>query len=182
MTTPEQAHFFMSEAVREARKAGLIGEVPIGAVVVHDGRIVGRGHNLREHSQNATHHAELMAIQQANKVLHSWRLEDCDLYVTLEPCPMCAGAMINSRVKRCYWGAADPKAGAAGSLVDLLSDSRFNHQVESISGLDEETCAALLTDFFRKIRKQRKAAKKARKAQQPDAPMPRRIRQEDTGI
>lgn len=163
--TADEIMHFMKEAEREARKAQLIGEVPIGAVVVHDGRIIGRGHNLREHSQNGTHHAEMMAIQEACLVMHSWRLENCDLYVTLEPCPMCAGAMINSRVRCCYWGAADPKAGAAGTLVDLLTDTRFNHQVGSFGGVDEAVCAQMLQDFFRGIRAKRKAEKKAAKQQ-----------------
>lgn len=161
---------YMHAAEREAEKAGVIGEVPIGAVVVHEGKIIGYGHNLREHTQNGAHHAEMMAIQEACLILHSWRLEDCDLYVTLEPCPMCAGAMINSRVRSCYWGAADPKAGAAGTLVDLLSDTRFNHQVHSVGGVDADKCAQMLQDFFRKIRKERKAAKQAAKAAGQNVP------------
>ncbi len=162
--TPKQITEFMHAAEDEAQMAGIIGEVPIGAVVVHDGKIVGRGHNLREHSQNGTHHAEMMAIEEACLVLHTWRLEECDLYVTLEPCPMCAGAMINSRVRTCYWGAADPKAGAAGTLVDLLTDTRFNHQVGSVGGVDADISAKMLQDFFRGIRAKRKAAKKQKQA------------------
>lgn len=181
----DQIMQFMKEAEREARKAQMVGEVPIGAVVVYEGRIIGRGHNLREHSQNGTHHAEMMAIQEACLVMHSWRLENCDLYVTLEPCPMCAGAMINSRVRCCYWGASDPKAGAAGTLVNLLTDTRFNHQVASFGGIDEAECGRMLQDFFRAIRAKRKAAKKAAKARQaleeqnvPDDPRPKRKGQE----
>lgn len=167
--TPKQIMQFMHAAEDEAKMAGIIGEVPIGAVVVHAGKIVGRGHNLREHSQTATHHAEMMAIEEACLVLHTWRLEDCDLYVTLEPCPMCAGAMINSRIRTCYWGAADPKAGAAGSLIDLLTDTRFNHQVGSVGGVDADVSAAMLQSFFRKIRAKQKAAKKQKRAADADA-------------
>lgn len=151
---------FMNAALAEARAAAVIGEVPIGAVVVKNGRIIGRGHNLREHAQDSTLHAEILAIQEACMTLGSWRLEDCDLYVTLEPCPMCAGAMINARVRRCFFGAMDPKAGAAGSLVDLLSDARFNHQVQVVGGLKARECGAMLADFFRAIREKRKAAKR----------------------
>ena len=161
MNQSESEHY-MDLALEEARAAGLIGEVPIGAVIVHDGQVVGRGHNLREHSQDSTLHAEILAIQEACMTLGSWRLEDCDLYVTLEPCPMCAGAMINSRIRRCYYGAPDPKSGAAGTLVDLLSDQRFNHQVEVVAGLKQAEAAGLLQNFFRGIRAKRKAAKKAR--------------------
>ncbi len=144
---------YMQEALLEAHDAMIIGEVPIGAVVVHDGKIVGRGHNLREHSQDSTLHAEVLAIQEACMTLGSWRLEDCDLYVTLEPCPMCAGAMINSRIRTCYYGAKDPKAGVAGSLGNLLEDTRFNHQVKVVAGIDEEQAAQLLKSFFQAIRK-----------------------------
>lgn len=153
---------FMLAALQEAKDAKRIGEVPIGAVIVHDGQIIGRGHNLREHSQDSTLHAEILAIQEACMTLGSWRLEDCDLYVTLEPCPMCAGAMINSRIRTCYYGAMDPKAGVAGSLGNLLEDTRFNHQVQVVKGVHEQEAAALLQDFFRAIRAKRKAAKKAK--------------------
>lgn len=150
---------FMNLALEEAKNAAVIGEVPIGAVVVHAGRVIGRGHNLREHSQDSTLHAEILAIQEACMVLHSWRLEDCDLYVTLEPCPMCAGAMINSRIRTCYYGAPDPKAGVAGTLGNLLADQRFNHQVNVVSGVGAEQSAALLKQFFAAIRAKRKAGK-----------------------
>ncbi|WP_461214400.1 tRNA adenosine(34) deaminase TadA [Lacticaseibacillus sp. GG6-2] len=154
---------YMLAALQEAKDAARIGEVPIGAVVVHNDRIVGRGHNLREHSQDSTLHAEILAIQEACMTVGSWRLEDCDLYVTLEPCPMCAGAMINSRIRTCYFGAFDPKAGVAGSLGNLLTDTRFNHQVAVVSGVHEKEAAALLQQFFRGIRARRKAAKLARR-------------------
>ena len=120
---------FMDAALTEAKKAAAIGEVPIGAVIVHQGEIIGRGYNLRETTQDATHHAEMLAIQAACKKLGTWRLEDCSLFVTLEPCPMCAGAMINARVATCYFGATDPKAGVAGTFYNLLADTRFNHHV-----------------------------------------------------
>nr|WP_179396021.1 tRNA adenosine(34) deaminase TadA [Lacticaseibacillus absianus] len=162
---PHEIDQYMQLALEEARDAQRIGEVPIGAVIVHDGVVVGRGHNLREHAQDGTLHAEILAIQEACMTLRTWRLEDCDLFVTLEPCPMCAGAMINSRVRTCYYGAADPKAGVAGTLMDLLGDARFNHQVRVVPGVQADAAAALLQDFFRGIRAKRKAAKQARRAQ-----------------
>lgn len=155
------AEQFMNAALNEARAAAMIGEVPIGAVVVKNGQIIGRGHNLREHAQDSTLHAEILAIQEACMNLHSWRLEECDLYVTLEPCPMCAGAMINARVRRCFFGAKDPKAGAAGSLVNLLTDQRFNHQVQVVGGVKARESGMLLEDFFQSIRAKRRAAKQA---------------------
>lgn len=147
---------FMKEAIKEAQKAAAIGEVPIGAVVVYQGEIIGRGHNLREVSQNATTHAEMLAIQEANKHLGSWRLAEADLYVTLEPCPMCSGAMIQSRIKHVYFGAYDLKGGTAGTLMNLLNDSRFNHQVEVTGGLLHDECQGILRDFFVELRKKRK--------------------------
>lgn len=161
--TSTEKEFFMREAIEEAEKAGSKLEVPIGAVVVLNGEIVGRGHNLREATHDATTHAEMIAIREANQHLGNWRLEDTQLFVTLEPCPMCSGAMILSRVKELYYGAPDPKGGAAGTLMNLLGDERFNHQVTIEKGLLEEECAALLTDFFRSLRARKKAAKQARK-------------------
>uniref|UniRef100_UPI00352ACA50 tRNA adenosine(34) deaminase TadA n=1 Tax=Aerococcus urinaeequi TaxID=51665 RepID=UPI00352ACA50 len=147
---------FMEAAIEEAKKAAAIGEVPIGAVVVYQGEIIGRGHNLRETSQDVTTHAEILAIQEANRNRASWRLADADLYVTLEPCPMCSGAMIQSRIKRVYYGAYDQKGGTAGTLMNILNDSRFNHQVEVIDGVMHDECKALLQDFFIELRKKRK--------------------------
>src|SRR5690625_136986 len=121
---------FMNAAIIEANKAREINEVPIGAVIVYQDKIIARGYNIRETSQLALSHAELIAIQDANKKLDSWRLEDCTLYVTLEPCQMCAGAIVQARIKRVVFGASDPKAGCAGTLMNLLDDSRFNHRVE----------------------------------------------------
>ncbi|MFT8424762.1 tRNA adenosine(34) deaminase TadA [Lactobacillus sp. UCMA15818] len=155
-----QKEFFMKEAIYEAQKAAVIGEVPIGCVVVVAGKIVGRGHNLREHAQDATMHAEILAIQEANAFCRSWRLPEAQLFVTLEPCPMCSGAILNSRIKQVYYGALDPKAGAAGSLMNLLNDSRFNHQVVVEKGCLEVECAQLLKDFFRNIRLKKKKSKR----------------------
>lgn len=154
---------FMREAIKEAEKAEELKEVPIGAVIVIEGKVVARAHNLRENEQNAIAHAELLAIDQACKELRSWRLEDATLYVTLEPCPMCAGAIMLSRVKRVVYGAADPKGGCAGTLMNLLEDERFNHQSEVISGVLEKECGQILSNFFRKIRERKKLEKKVQK-------------------
>lgn len=158
-----EKEFFMREAIKEAKKAEAKLEVPIGAVVVLNGEIIGRGHNVRELTHDATTHAEMIAIREANQHLGNWRLEDTQLFVTLEPCPMCSGAMILSRVKDLYYGAPDPKGGTAGTLMNLLGDERFNHQVNIEKGLLEEECAALLTDFFRMLRARKKAAKQAQR-------------------
>ncbi|MBP2078565.1 tRNA(adenine34) deaminase [Oceanobacillus polygoni] len=147
---------FMEAAIGEAQKALTLNEVPIGAVIVYNDEIIAKGYNLRESSQTTLSHAELVAIQEANEKIGSWRLEDCTLYVTLEPCPMCAGAIVQSRIKRVVYGATDPKAGCAGTLMNLLNEPRFNHQVELTSGVLQTECAALLTDFFRAIRKRKK--------------------------
>lgn len=146
---------FMKEALEEAKKAALRNEVPIGAVIVYNDDIIARGSNIREESETTLSHAELVAIEQANKVVGSWRLEDCTLYVTLEPCVMCAGAIVQSRIKRVVYGAIDPKGGCAGTLMNLLNESRFNHQVEVTSGVLEENCRVLLQDFFKQLRKKK---------------------------
>lgn len=148
--------YFMKEALLEAKKAEMIGEVPIGAVIVKDGKIIARGHNLRETLQDPTAHAELIAIQQAAKQLGTWRLIDCTLYVTLEPCPMCAGSIILSRISTVVYGTHDPKAGCAGTLMNLLQDSRFNHQTELITGILQEECSEILSSFFRALRQKKK--------------------------
>lgn len=147
---------YMKAALRLAQKAAEEGEVPVGAVVVCEGKIVGRGRNRRESKKNALHHAEIEAIEKACKKLGGWRLHKCDLYVTLEPCPMCAGAVINARIKTVYYGAADPKAGSCGTLVNLF-ELPYNHKPDVVSGLMEEACAAVLRDFFRSLREKRKA-------------------------
>lgn len=157
--TEQEKEFFMKEAILEAKKAEAMGEVPIGAVIVLDGEIIGRGHNVREYSQDATTHAELIAIREANRHTKSWRLENTQLFVTLEPCPMCSGGIILSRVDQVYYGAKDPKGGAAGSLLNLLEDERFNHNCYLESGILEAECGSLLTTFFRKIRKNKKTKK-----------------------
>ena len=144
---------FMQAALAEAKKAQALGEVPIGCVIVHQGQIIGRGHNLRETTQQAEKHAEMIAIAQANQVLDSWRLPEAELYVTLEPCPMCSGAIINSRIAKVYYGAADEKAGTAGTLMNLLTDPRFNHQVKVQKGLLQAEGAQILSDFFANLRK-----------------------------
>ena len=150
---------FMQEAISEALKAKQIGEVPIGAVIVVDDQIVSRAHNLRESEQRSIAHAELLAIDEACKMTGSWRLEDAVLYVTLEPCPMCAGAIVLSRVKKVVFGAYDPKGGCAGTLMNLLYDERFNHQSEVIGGVLENECGELLSQFFRDLRQRKKQAK-----------------------
>jgi tRNA(adenine34) deaminase len=147
---------YMKLAIEEAKKAEKIGEVPIGAVIVWNDQVISTAHNLRETTQDAVTHAEILAIQQACQKLGTWRLEEAELYVTLEPCPMCSGAIILSRIKRVVYGAKDPKAGCAGTLMNLLTDERFNHQAEVVSGVLEEECGLLLTSFFRKLRERKK--------------------------
>lgn len=154
--TEEEKMYFMREAINEAKKAEAIAEVPIGAIIVHQGKIIGRGHNLREHSQDATSHAEMFAIREACSYLGSWRLEECQMFVTLEPCPMCSGGMILSRVEEVYFGAYDPKGGTAGTLMNLLTDERFNHRAYVEGGILEAECGTLLTNFFRAIRARKK--------------------------
>ncbi len=156
---------FMKEAIIEAKKAEAIGEVPIGAIIVINGEIISRAHNLRECDQNAIAHAELLAIDKACKMINSWRLEDAELYVTLEPCPMCSGAIILSRIKRVIYGASDPKGGCAGTLMNLLQDERFNHRSEITRGVLEEECSHLLSNFFRGLRVKKKQEKLALKLQ-----------------
>ena len=150
--TPED---YMREALAEAAKAADAGEVPIGAVVVRDGVIVGRGHNRRETGKNALYHAEVAAIDDACRTLGGWRLFDCDLYVTLEPCPMCAGAIINARIRTVYFGAHDAKAGSCGSITNLF-DLPYNHKPELVCGILEQDCADALKTFFKELRTRKK--------------------------
>lgn len=150
---------FMKIALEEARKAKEIGEVPIGAVIVLNDVVVGVAHNLRETEQRSIAHAEILAIDQACKEVDSWRLEDATLYVTLEPCPMCAGAIVLSRIKRVVYGASDPKGGCAGTLMNLLQEERFNHQVEVTKGIEEKECSGMLSSFFRELREKKKKEK-----------------------
>ena len=143
---------FMRAAMKEALAAYEKGEVPVGAVVVDNGRIIGRGHNLRETLNDPTAHAEMLALTAAAEARGEWRLEGCSLYVTLEPCPMCAGAVVNARVKRVVFGASDPKAGACGTLYNLVQDARLNHRAELQSGVLAEEAGEILKSFFREAR------------------------------
>jgi tRNA(adenine34) deaminase len=147
---------FMRAALLEAQRAAEEGEVPVGAVVVHEGRIIGRGRNACERLQDATSHAEIVAIGAASQALGSWRLEGCTLFVTLEPCPMCMGACLNARVKRVVYGATEPKAGACGSIVDLRAPVGYNHKLDVTSGVLALEASALMKNFFRELRDKRK--------------------------
>ncbi len=144
---------FMKEALKEAKKAYDKLEVPVGCVIVRDGKIVARAHNLKESKKDTTKHAEILAIQKASKKLDAWRLLDCDMYVTLEPCSMCAGAIINSRIRNLYIGTMDKKTGAAGSVLNLFEDFTFNHKVTVQNGILKEQCEKILKDFFKELRK-----------------------------
>ena len=150
--------FFMQQAIKRAKKAALIGEVPIGAVIVKDGVIIASGYNLREKKSNSLLHAEIIAIEKACKKLSAWRLEDCTLYVTLEPCPMCAGAVINSRIKRVVFGGYDHKAGVYGSVFNITNYA-FNHKYEVLGGVLEKECTKLLSDFFTQLRTNKRGNK-----------------------
>ena len=147
--------YYMNLAIEEARKAEALGEVPIGAVIVRDGEIIGRGYNRREIDRDPLAHAELLAIKEASETLGGWRLINSTLYVTLEPCPMCAGAIVQSRIVRVVYGTQDPKAGCAGTLMNLLQEPRFNHQVAFEKGICEDECSELLKSFFRNLREKR---------------------------
>lgn len=146
---------YMKEAIRQARKAEKLDEVPIGCVIVKDGHIIARGYNRRNTDKNTLAHAELSAIRKASRVVGDWRLEDCTMYVTLEPCQMCAGAIIQARIPRLVIGARNPKAGCAGSVLDLLHVPAFNHQVELTESVLERECSEMLSSFFRKLRERK---------------------------
>ena len=150
---------FMKEALKEAKKAYDKLEVPVGAVIVKDGKIIARAHNLKETKYDTTKHAEILAIQKASKKLNSWRLLDCEMYVTLEPCSMCAGALINSRIKKVYIGASDEKTGAVGSVFNLLEEYTFNHKVEYEKGVLKDECESILKEFFKELRRVKKKDK-----------------------
>ncbi len=150
---------FMEQALKEAEKAQKKGEMPVGAVIVKDGVIVSRGHNEKEAKNDSTLHAEMTAIKRASKKLGSWRLTDCDLYVTLEPCTMCAGAIIQARIRNLYIGTSDLKAGAAGSVIDVFRVKEFNHQVDVIWGVLEEKCSGILREFFKELRQTKRQEK-----------------------
>ncbi|MFV0363392.1 MAG: tRNA adenosine(34) deaminase TadA [Suipraeoptans sp.] len=143
---------YMKEAIKQAKKAYEKGEVPIGCVIVFEDRIIGRGYNRRMTDKSALAHAEISAIKKANKIMNDWRLDDCEMYVTLEPCQMCAGAIVQSRIKRVVIGTMNPKAGCAGSILNLLDVPEFNHQVETTIGIMEEECREMMQSFFKQLR------------------------------
>ncbi|GAK11952.1 LOW QUALITY PROTEIN: tRNA-specific adenosine-34 deaminase [Geomicrobium sp. JCM 19039] len=151
--------YYMRLALEEAMKAARIDEVPIGAVLVYEGEVIAKAHNRREHDQHTFSHAECVVIREGNAHVGSWRLEECTLYVTLEPCPMCAGALLQAGVPRVVFGARDPKAGATGSLYNLLDDERFNHRSEVIGGVLENECGTMLSSFFKELRERKKRNK-----------------------
>ena len=160
----EQHIKYMKEALKQAKKAYALGEVPIGCVIVYEDKIIARGYNRRNTDKNTLAHAEITAINRASKKLGDWRLEDCTLYVTLEPCQMCSGAIVQSRITNVVMGCMNPKAGCGGSILNLLEMPEFNHQVNVIRGVMEEECSQILQDFFKELRirnKEEKAAKKA---------------------
>lgn len=144
---------YMKEAIRLAKKAGKLGEVPIGCVIVYQDRIIGRGYNRRIIDKNVLSHAEINAIRKACKAMGDWRLEECTMYVTLEPCPMCAGAIVQARIPQVVIGCMNPKAGCAGSVLDMLHEEGFNHQVETRIGVMEEQCSTMLKEFFKALRR-----------------------------
>ena len=152
----EEQEKYMKEALKEAKKAYKKLEIPVGAIIVKNGEIIARGHNQKETKYDTTKHAEIIAIQKASKKIGAWRLLDCEMYVTLEPCPMCAGAIINSRIKKVYIGASDEKTGAVGSVLNLFTDYKFNHNVEFQKEILQPECEKLLKDFFKELRKIKK--------------------------
>ena len=150
---------YMREAIRQAKKAKALGEVPIGCVIEYRGKIIGRGYNRRKTDKNTLSHAELNAIRKASKVMGDWRLEECTMYVTLEPCQMCSGAIVQARIPKVVIGCMNPKAGCAGSILNIFDVPQFYHQVETEKGMLEEECSALLTDFFKELRERNRAEK-----------------------
>ncbi|MBY6038599.1 tRNA adenosine(34) deaminase TadA [Fictibacillus nanhaiensis] len=161
----EKDEYYMDLALKEAKIAAELGEVPIGALLVKDDKIIAKAYNLREAEQRSIAHAELLAIDSACKETGAWRLEGTTLYVTLEPCAMCAGAIVLSRVNRVVYGAADPKGGCAGTLMNLLREDRFNHQCEVVAGVKEEECREILSSFFRNLRDLKRKEKEDRKSE-----------------
>ena len=150
---------YMREAIKQAKKAAKIGEVPIGCVIEYQGKIIGRGYNRRKIDRNTLSHAELNAIRKASRKMGDWRLEECTMYVTLEPCQMCSGAIVQARIPRLVIGCMNPKAGCAGSILNLLQVPEFNHQVDITYGVLEEECSTMLTDFFKSLRLRLKTEK-----------------------
>ena len=155
---------YMKEALKQAKKAYALGEVPIGCVIVHEGKIIGRGYNRRNTDKNTLAHAEITAINKASKVIRDWRLEECTLYVTLGPCQMCAGAIVQARIPEVVMGCMNPKAGCAGSILNILEMPQFNHQVKVTRGILEAECSQMLKTFFEELRIRNKQEKAARKA------------------
>ena len=155
---------YMREAIRQAKKAYALGEVPIGCVIVHEGKIIGRGYNRRNTDKNTLSHAEITALRKASRVIGDWRLEECTLYVTLEPCQMCAGAIVQARIPKVVMACMNPKAGCAGSILNILDMPQFNHQVEAVRGVLEEECSQMLKTFFKELRVRNKAEKELKKA------------------
>ena len=151
---------FMKEAIRQAKKAGTIGDVPIGCVIVHEGKIIARGYNKRNKNKTVLAHAELLAMSKACKIIGDWRLEECTMYITLEPCQMCAGAIVQARIPRVVIGSMNPKAGCGGSILNLLEMQEFNHQVDGTRGVLEEECSEMLSAFFKELRRIQKEKKK----------------------
>lgn len=147
--------WYMEEALKEAKKAFAIEEAPIGAVIEYEGKIIGRGYNQRNSMKNPLAHGEIIAINEAASFMKDWRLEDCTMYVTLEPCPMCAGAIVQSRIKKIVIGAPNYKAGSAGTVINLLNQQKFNHQVEIVNGILFEACSQILKEFFKNLRKKK---------------------------
>lgn len=162
----EQHKKYMKEALKQAKKAYALGEVPIGCVIVYEDKIIARGYNRRNTDKNTLAHAEITAINRASKKLGDWRLEDCTLYVTLEPCQMCAGAIVQSRITNVVMGCMNPKAGCGGSVLNILEMLEFNHQVNVLRGIMEEECSQILQDFFKELRIRNKEEKAARKAKE----------------
>lgn len=159
---------FMKEAIKQAKKAEALKEVPIGCVIVSDGKIIARGYNRRNTDKNTLSHAELNAIRKASRKLGDWRLEGCTMYVTLEPCQMCSGALVQSRIDEVVIGAMNPKAGCAGSVMNLLEAEGFNHKVKITKGVLEEECSRMLSDFFRELREEKKRRKEEQKKESPE--------------
>ena len=159
MPEPELAQKYMKEALKQAKKARALEEVPIGCVIVHEGKIIARGYNRRNTDKNTLAHAEITAINKASKVIGDWRLEECTLYVTLEPCQMCSGAIVQARIPQVVIGCKNPKAGCAGSILNVLQMPEFNHQVEIMDGVLEEECSRMLTTFFKELRIRNKMEK-----------------------
>lgn len=153
---------YMREALKQAKKAYVLGEVPIGCVIVHDGKIIGRGYNRRNTDKSTLSHAEIIAIKKASKAVGDWRLEECTLYVTLEPCQMCAGAIVQARIPKVVMACMNPKAGCAGSVLNILDMPAFNHQVEAVRGILAQECETLLKTFFKELRLRNKAEKEKR--------------------